>query len=180
MEGLSYTRVMSYQYVIGLDLGMNCGYCVRSATGERVYGTFDLDHDKSTESPGMRLIRFDCLLKQLIWTYKPAFVAFELVRQQHKSSDASHWYGSFLGQLLRTCVECNVDHTGMEVTSLKKFATGKGNAKKDAMLQAAKDKLGLTTKDDNAADAAWVAELAYTTYQSHFTDQPPDTESDGK
>lgn len=45
-------------------------------------------------------------------------------------------------------------------TTLKIFATGKGNAQKDAMCDAALKQWGPVFKNDDEADALWLAELA--------------------
>lgn len=48
--------------------------------------------------------------------------------------------------------------TEIPPTSLKKFATRNGNAKKEAMIDAAKKDWGVLSEDE--ADAAWLAEFA--------------------
>ena len=52
--------------------------------------------------------------------------------------------------------------SGRPRQDVKKLATGKGNAKKVAMLAAANERwrLQLGPKDENAADARWIAEAA--------------------
>jgi len=40
--------------------------------------------------------------------------------------------------------------------TVKKYATGRGNAPKVAMIVAARERLGLDSLDDNEADAAWL------------------------
>ena len=44
-------------------------------------------------------------------------------------------------------------------TTLKKFATGKGNAQKNDMAAAAKAKLGYNSPSDDIIDAVWLAKL---------------------
>ena len=44
-------------------------------------------------------------------------------------------------------------------TEIKKHATGKGNASKPMMIEAARNKLGYTGADDNEADALWILDL---------------------
>jgi hypothetical protein len=48
-------------------------------------------------------------------------------------------------------------------TSLKKFATGNGGAKKEAMIRAAEKKWGVVLGEDEA-DAAWMAFLSQAVY----------------
>lgn len=49
---------------------------------------------------------------------------------------------------------------GLSAGEIKKFATGNGRAKKDEMIQACKEKLGIDPIDDNHADAAWIYDYA--------------------
>jgi len=51
--------------------------------------------------------------------------------------------------------------------TLKKFATGKGNADKTAMVVAARDRLGYDGLDNNVADAMWLREVG-----AHLLGQP--------
>lgn len=48
--------------------------------------------------------------------------------------------------------------------TLKKFATGKGNSPKEAMLQAAWQRLGYTGHDHNCSDALWLLQAALVHY----------------
>lgn len=50
---------------------------------------------------------------------------------------------------------------------LKKFATGAGNAKKEAVLAAAIRKLGYAGYDHNEADALWLLQAARGHYEGH-------------
>ena len=54
--------------------------------------------------------------------------------------------------------ELNIDMACYSATEIKKFATGKGNANKEAMIEAAKE-LGYNPKDDNEADAIHIYRL---------------------
>jgi hypothetical protein len=44
----------------------------------------------------------------------------------------------------------------VQVGTLKKFATGKGNSDKEIMAQALQMKTGILETDDNAVDACWL------------------------
>jgi Holliday junction resolvasome RuvABC endonuclease subunit len=76
---------------------------------------------------------------------------FEEVRR-HASTDASHVYGGFLGLLTAFAEHHQIPYQGVPVGTIKKHATGKGNANKDAMV-AAMRALGHQPADDNEADA---------------------------
>ena len=72
-----------------------------------------------------------------------------------------------LGQLRGVLEVCAMDFcTDIVVvapTSLKKFATGNGGAKKEAMIRAAEKKWGVVLGEDEA-DAAWMAFLSQAVY----------------
>ena len=76
--------------------------------------------------------------------------------------DAAHAYGGFLGQLTAWCEQRAIPYQGVPVGTLKKHATGKGNADKAAMIAAMQAK-GFHPADDNEADALalllWAMEL---------------------
>ena len=52
----------------------------------------------------------------------------------------------------------------VQTQHLKQYATGKGNAKKPAMVAAAADQLGVRLSDHNQADAAWLAAMGVHRY----------------
>ena len=76
---------------------------------------------------------------------------FEEVRR-HVSTDAAHAYGGFLATLTAWCEHHQVPYQGVPVGTIKKHATGKGNASKDDVLSAMRA-LGHAPADDNEADA---------------------------
>jgi crossover junction endodeoxyribonuclease RuvC len=53
-------------------------------------------------------------------------------------------------------------------TTLKKFITGKGNSPKDILIKELYKKYGLDINDNNDADAAGLALLAYEFYETEF------------
>jgi Holliday junction resolvasome RuvABC endonuclease subunit len=79
-------------------------------------------------------------------------IAFEEVQMRHASIAAGHAYGGFLGTLTAWCEAHQIPYEGVPVGVIKKHATGKGNAPKEAMIKAMRDK-GHSPKDDNEADA---------------------------
>lgn len=65
-----------------------------------------------------------------------------------------------LGTVLRMCaVEMGVSYIEVAPTSLKKFSTGKGNARKNQMMLAVYKRWGFETVDDNIADAYALARM---------------------
>lgn len=70
-----------------------------------------------------------------------------------------------LGGVLRVGLYmAGVPFVDVAPASLKKFATGKGNASKAEVLVAAVKRLGYDGADDNVADALWLWTMAMTAY----------------
>ena len=104
------------------------------------------------EGGGMRYLRFKRWLNELRFTSGDInAVFFEEVRR-HAGVDAAHAYGGFMGHLTAWCEQHNIPYQGVPVGTIKKHATGKGNASKDEMVAAAKA-IGFAPNDDNEADA---------------------------
>jgi Holliday junction resolvasome RuvABC endonuclease subunit len=78
-------------------------------------------------------------------------VSFEEVRR-HAGVDAAHAYGGFLATLTAWCEHHQIPYAGVPVGSIKRHATGKGNATKGDMISAVRA-LGHDPADDNEADA---------------------------
>lgn len=70
----------------------------------------------------------------------------------HKGALAAHLYGGFLFTMGAICEEMNVEYQGIGVRTIKRSATGNGNAKKYEMIDAA-ERMGFKPVDDNEADA---------------------------
>ena len=71
---------------------------------------------------------------------------------RHAGTRAAHMYGAFQAFLELACYSRNIEIVPVAVGTIKKFATGKGNADKAAMIQAARS-MGYEVADDNEADA---------------------------
>jgi Holliday junction resolvasome RuvABC endonuclease subunit len=72
--------------------------------------------------------------------------------RRHVGVDAAHAYGGFLAHLTAWCEHHQIPYQGVPVGTIKKHATGKGNADKAAMMAAVRAK-GFLPADDNEADA---------------------------
>jgi len=78
-------------------------------------------------------------------------VVFEEVRR-HLGTDAAHVYGGLLATLTAWCEARGLPYQGLPVGAVKKHATGRGNAPKQAVI-AAMRALGHVPGDNNEADA---------------------------
>lgn len=137
--------------ILALDIATHCGFCTETA-----HGVWDLSI-KRDESSGMRLIRFKHKLKEIFKLEEINLVAFERTSGRHKNSLIVQ--SELHGVLKSLCEEESIEYRAFSATEIKKFATGKGNANKTAMIEAAQTKLGMTSDDDNEADAMWIYEV---------------------
>ena len=78
-------------------------------------------------------------------------VVYEEVRN-HAGTDAAHLFGGWLAILSAWCEHHGIPYEGVPVGTIKRFATGKGNADKAAMIAAIRAR-GFDPADDNEADA---------------------------
>lgn len=152
---------MSRVYV-GIDPGTSCGWALLDEGGHRIAsGTWDLKARRH-EGGGMRYLRARRMLMALLdGVTDDVVLAYEEVRR-HRGVDAAHVYGGIVAHLAAVCEERGVPFRGMPVGTVKKAATGKGNADKDAMMRAAGSEWAaagwLAPETDDEADALWVAE----------------------
>jgi Holliday junction resolvasome RuvABC endonuclease subunit len=138
-----------------LDLGTLTGYALASdasnaEVGTIVSGTQSFKNDRYSGG-GMRYLRFRRWLDEMHAAAPIGEVAYEEVRN-HKGVDAAHVYGGLMGQLTAWCEEHKIPYEGVPVSHIKKFATGKGNAGKEAVIEAVRS-WGYEPVDDNEADA---------------------------
>jgi len=105
----------------------------------------------------MRYVRLRTHLREVL--PECGMVAYEEVRR-HMGVDAAHVYGGIVAMIAAECEIRTIPYTGITIAAAKQAATGKGNAKKDAMVASAKMKWPITIIDDNHADALWIAEAA--------------------
>lgn len=136
--------------ILALDIATKTGWKTRTASG-----VWDLKVNRG-ESESMRVVRFRAKVKELIELENIDLIAYERAAGRYKSSIIVE--SEMIGVLKLLCNEFNIDLACYSATEIKKFATGKGNAKKEAMIEAAKE-LGYNPKDDNEADAIHIYRL---------------------
>jgi Holliday junction resolvasome RuvABC endonuclease subunit len=150
--------------ILALDLGTTTGWALRTRDGAVTSGTQSF-RPQRFEGGGMRFLRFKRWLTELkAHADGIDSLHFEEVRR-HVSTDAAHAYGGFLATLTSWCEHHQIPYQGVPVGTIKKHATGKGNAGKEDMIVAMRGR-GHTPADDNEADALailhWAVELHHT------------------
>jgi hypothetical protein len=115
--------------VLALDLGTTTGWALR--LGDRsILSGIQTFRPGRFEGGGMRYLRFtNWLVEIAMRTHGIRRIVFEEVRR-HAGTDAAHVYGGFLGTLTSWCEAHQVPYEGVAVGTIKRFATGKGNADK--------------------------------------------------
>ena len=137
--------------ILALDLGSQTGWAMRQLDSGIISGTMSF-HPSRFEGGGMCFVRFKGWLDEIQEYSGPiGIVHFEEVRR-HLGTTAGHVYGGFLACLTSWCEARNIPYQGVPVGTIKKHATGKGNAGKEAIIKAMRKK-GHHPADDNEADS---------------------------
>jgi crossover junction endodeoxyribonuclease RuvC len=145
--------------VIGIDPGASCGWAAR-VDGRRIAsGVWDLDARRH-EGGGMRYLRARTYFRELVKRMRDGgtldAVAYEEVRR-HRGTDAAHVYGGIVAVIGAECEALGIPFSGVPVGTVKKLATGKGNADKDEMMAAFERDQGRKAVKHDEADAWFVA-----------------------
>ena len=136
---------------LALDIATTTGWALEGTDGYIASGTVSFKNSRY-DGGGMRYLRFQRWLEQIDEDAGPiGAVYFEEVRR-HIGTDAAHIYGGLLAVLSAWCEEHLVAYQGVPVGTIKRFATGKGNADKAAVIDAMRAR-GFAPRDDNEADA---------------------------
>jgi Holliday junction resolvasome RuvABC endonuclease subunit len=137
--------------VLALDLGTTTGWALRGPDCRITSGTVTFRSSRF-EGGGMRYLRFQHWLREMLDLAGPIErIVFEEVRR-HVSTDSSHVYGGLLATLTAWSELNTIPYQGVPVGTIKRFATGRGNADKTAVIAAIRLR-GFNPSDDNEADA---------------------------
>lgn len=167
--------------ILGLDLGTSCGYAYKFVTKDskepsRVYaGQLDLSAGPY-DSGAIRFVR----LRQFLTYIKPDLLAFEDVRYTPpntgfqsvgailaRAATACEWFGALKATMATWCEERGIPSTGIPIGTIKKRATGKGNANKSDIISACNKEFEFdfdvegyeSSGVDNIADAVYVCSI---------------------
>jgi len=176
--------------IVGVDLGTNCGVAWAdidpkdpARKARIVAGQLDLSVGPYDTGP-LRHVR----LKQFLSVLKPDLLAFEDVKFSPdikgfggkrigmivaRIATAAELLGGFKITLCTWAEEHDVPATGYAIGTIKKHATGKGNANKVQMIEAANERFGVKLDPvdyeksgaDNIADAMHICDMAISHYK---------------
>ena len=159
------TTAASGRTILALDLGTATGWALRDHTGLITSGIASFRPGRF-DGGGMRYLRFTNWLGELdrlsgpihaIWFEDekgpwPQMGPRKPDERRHAGTDAAHVYGGLMATLTAWAELRGVPYQGVPVGTIKRHATGKGNAPKEAMITAARAR-GFSPTDDNEADA---------------------------
>jgi len=144
--------------VLGLDPGTRCGFAVGPAGETQLSGTWDLSVTRG-DSPGTRYLKLRAHLNEVLKAFPNLhLVVFEKSFQRGRAAQEIAF--GWMAHIQAWCAENRIEHRGVWATTLKKTATGKGNAGKDDMLHRAVEVLGRIVCSDDEADAVLLHHLA--------------------
>jgi Holliday junction resolvasome RuvABC endonuclease subunit len=147
------------EVVLSLDLSLKTGFTVGLFPCGEVLssGTVYLSGDTWPT----RLVQLRNWLRSTCRLYAVERIYYEEVHR-HEGALAARSFYSIWATMMMVSKDMKIAHPrGLEVAMIKQTATGKGNARKEAMMrQAAERWPEIVLHDDNHADALWIFEAA--------------------
>lgn len=135
---------------LGLDLSL-------TGTGMAGAGWTQEVSPKKLRGPA-RLYYIECSVHRAILYQSPSVAAIE--GYAHGARGNNFDIGELGGVIRLLLLKCEIPFVIISPSSLKKFATGKGNADKDTMLETAIRKYGFDGHGNNEADAFLLRTMA--------------------
>lgn len=147
--------------VLGLDLSLRrTGWACGPMTGVIIPGKLD----------GMQRLKF---VRSAVLRMTPGITMVAVEGYSFGSRDShAHALGELGGVVRLALSELQLPYADIPPTCVKKFATGKGNAPKDAVFGEAIRRLGYKGADNNEADALWLHAMAMEHYGTPVIDVP--------
>lgn len=142
--------------ILSLDLATTTGWAT-NVNGRRS-GTVEFQV-KRGESPGMRFLRCRAWLNEMLKLVGGEVDVITYEQAHHRGGAATAVCAGLVTEVMAFAAEHGIELMPVHTCSLKKWATGKGNASKEDMTAAARI-WGWDPQDDNEADAALLLEYA--------------------
>ncbi len=145
--------------ILAIDPGSSCGWAVHD--GQRVIdsGVWNLAPRRG-DSLGVRYLK----LRSRLTDTRDRWPELELIaveQAHHRGGAATEYAIGILTHVQSWCAEVGVEHLVVHSARVKRVATGRGNADKAAMVEAALARWpGWAPETDDEADARWIAEAA--------------------
>lgn len=147
--------------ILALDMATKTGWAVIEDGGIKESGVQDFTKGRG-ESNGLMFLRFRKWLQEIASFGPFSIVAYE--RAHYRGGAATEVCVGLQTRAQEFAAETGAESAPVATTTLKKFATGRGNADKADMVKAAALILGRPPVDDNEADAVHVGRWAWVQY----------------
>ena len=140
--------------ILALDMATKTGWAtnINKTSGVQI---FDV---KRGESPGMRFLRCRGWLNE-VFSLLGSIDVIVYEQAHHRGGAATACCVGLVSTIQTFAAEHDIELMPVNTAELKKWATGKGNAGKPRMIEAARAR-GWEPGDDNEADAALLLEYA--------------------
>ena len=149
---------MPDKMILGIDPGTHTGWCLMKNGKVYESGTMDFSK-KPSESNGMLFLKFRNWLGRILDLPGIQMVCYE--NTFSKSKAATEILANLRGRIMEECATRQINFTGPSPSTVKKWATGKGNADKGQMMARSEAFLGREPIDDNESDAVLIAAYAW-------------------
>jgi Holliday junction resolvasome RuvABC endonuclease subunit len=142
--------------ILGIDAATKTGWAVYDTDeGGRLIESGVQDFSKKRgESNGLMFLRFRKWLDWMMRNIAPSVVCYE--QSHHRGGAATEIGYGLTTRIQEAAIKYGVEYAPVRTTTLKKHATGKGNADKELMVARARAILGREPVDDNEADAVHI------------------------
>jgi hypothetical protein len=144
---------------LAVDLGTTSGWALCLPNGQVLSGTWNFK-PKRGDGTGMRYLRLQAKLDEMHDLYTLKHIIYELPAGVYRSGSADDTVKGLVAHVQSWSEANGVPSEGFAPSQIKKFAVGRGNAKKDEIFAAAKAKWGEAVLDHNQGDALWLLDLA--------------------
>ncbi len=151
---------MKDKNILAIDPGTNFGWALKrgKARTKITSGTKRLRDDNL----GSRANDIRQFISSLDWDLRDeGYINVVIYEQSNRqpSMRADHVYGAIAGAIEAECEYHDIEVHTAHVKKVKKWATGSGNADKQMMVDAAKER-GWKIKSHDEADALWILDYA--------------------
>lgn len=150
--------------ILALDCATKTGWCLLDENGKIIESGVQSFEKRRGESNGLVFLRFRNWLGKLI-EFRPDGIGLLVYERAHmRGGAATELCVGLQTRVQEVAAERSIESLPVPSTTLKKWATGSGNANKVDMMIASKKYLGRPPEDDNEADAVLLAQYAHSEY----------------
>ena len=136
--------------ILALDPAQACGFAhTNGARGTWLLGKGD-----------KRLVALRNQLLKADDEWGVGFIAYEDAGFGSLRARDQSYANELIGIIKHVCAELRIENIAYKPSSIKKFATQNGFAKKAQMMRACETILKIKPRDDNEADALWILAMA--------------------